>query len=106
MTYKKEWRTGKTSAQRGYNYKWRKERAKWLKKHPLCVYCMDQNIISPAVVVDHIKPHNGDKTLFWSRDNWQSLCKLHHNSTKQREERTCKKRIITGLDGYPIINYE
>ncbi|PIT51873.1 hypothetical protein BHC44_09700 [Snodgrassella alvi] len=98
----KEWREGKTSAQRGYGHKWRKERARWLKEHPLCVYCNAQGRITPATVVDHIKPHNGDQRLFWSRSNWQSLCKLHHDSTKQHEERTGKRRPVIGLDGYPV----
>lgn len=25
-------------------------------------------------------------TLFWDKTNWQSLCKPHHGSDKQREE--------------------
>jgi 5-methylcytosine-specific restriction protein A len=32
-----------------------------------------------AEVVDHIKPHKGDMTLFWDENNWQSLCKMHHD---------------------------
>ena len=35
--------------------------------------------IEVATVVDHIMPHKGDNTLFWDRDNWQSLCKRFHN---------------------------
>jgi 5-methylcytosine-specific restriction protein A len=42
----------------------------------------------PASVVDHIKPHRGDRKLFWERSNWQPLCQHHHSSTKQRMERT------------------
>ncbi|WP_349253802.1 HNH endonuclease signature motif containing protein [Bradyrhizobium sp. CB2312] len=42
----------------------------------------------PAVVVDHIKPHRGDRALFWDKGNWQPLCTHHHNSTKQRLERS------------------
>ena len=36
-------------------------------------------MISAAVIVDHIKPHRGDKVLFWDRNNWQPLCKMHHD---------------------------
>ena len=38
-------------------------------------------------MVDHIKPHKGDETLFWDETNWQALCKPHHDIDKQREER-------------------
>lgn len=100
------WRTsGQTSAQRGYGYRWQKERAAHLQEHPFCEYCMReagiqatsieavilecavQSIAVPyASVVDHKVPHRGDERLFWDRRNWQSLCATHHSSTKQREE--------------------
>lgn len=28
--------------------------------------------------MDHIVPHKGDMTLFWDRNNWQSLCSACH----------------------------
>ncbi|HHT2862347.1 TPA: HNH endonuclease, partial [Citrobacter freundii] len=39
--------------------------------------------------------------LFWSKDNWQPLCKAHHDSTKQRME---KSGAVIGCDanGYPL----
>jgi hypothetical protein len=37
-------------------------------------------------VFDHVEGHHGDYEKFWDRDNWQALCKRHHDSTKQREE--------------------
>jgi 5-methylcytosine-specific restriction endonuclease McrA len=81
------WRTsGMTSAQRGYGYKWQKARERYLRANPLCVYCEREGVIAAASVVDHIKPHHGDMELFWDESNWQSLCKTHHDSTKQREE--------------------
>lgn len=68
-----------------------------------------------AAVVDHIKPHrlkaaiNGGKQdeiakaqkLFWDKTNWQPLCKQHHDSTKQREE---KRGHVIGCDenGLPL----
>jgi 5-methylcytosine-specific restriction endonuclease McrA len=68
---------------RGYDSAWQKARRDFLKKHPFCAMCG-----KPAVVVDHIKPHKGDKALFWdSKNNWQSLCVHHHSSTKQSQER-------------------
>jgi 5-methylcytosine-specific restriction protein A len=80
------WRSGMTSSQRGYNYKWQKVREQYLRDNPLCVYCARQGRTVAAGVVDHIEAHRGDMTLFWDQANWQSLCKLCHDSVKQAEE--------------------
>ncbi|MDG3727048.1 HNH endonuclease, partial [Pseudomonas aeruginosa] len=32
------WRTGKTSTERGYDYRWQQAREQYLRDHPLCVY--------------------------------------------------------------------
>ncbi|CAX55836.1 Phage-related protein [Erwinia pyrifoliae Ep1/96] len=77
--------------------------------------CLRQNRAEAATVVDHIKPHKlkealnvGDKAtvakaqkIFWDKGNWQSLCKIHHDSTKQREE---KRGRAIGCDenGMPL----
>jgi len=81
------WRTSTmSSAARGYGHKWRVEREKYLRLHPLCVMCKAQDVVTEATVVDHRVPHRGDQRLFWDRSNWQSLCSTHHSSDKQREE--------------------
>lgn len=51
-----------------------------------CVRCQ---IIgqSPDLVADHIRPHRGDRDLFFDRSNLQCLCASCHNRDKQREER-------------------
>jgi len=69
-----------SAARRGYNYRWRKARERYLKEHPLCVQCEREGKLTPATVVDHIKPHKGNRELFWDEDNWQSLCKACHDS--------------------------
>jgi hypothetical protein len=33
----------------------------------LCRHCTDRGVIELATQVDHIKPHKGDKSLFWIR---------------------------------------
>ena len=71
-----------------YGVKWRASRAIFLRANPICVFCLKAGRYSPATVVDHIKPHRGDMALFWDRDNWQALCKLCHDSTKQRMEKS------------------
>lgn len=68
---------------RGYDSRWSKARRAFLDKHPDCAMCG-----KPAVVVDHVKPHRGDRALFWDKGNWQPLCTHHHNATKQSLERS------------------
>ncbi|WP_194205803.1 HNH endonuclease signature motif containing protein [Superficieibacter sp. 1612_C1] len=103
------------SEPRIYGSKWDKERIAFLRLHPLCAMCQEQGRVTAATVVDHITPHRlkealnaGDSVaiakaqkLFWSRRNWQGLCKQHHDSTKQRME---KRGIIIGCDenGIPL----
>ena len=81
------WRSGKTSAERGYGHKWQQAREAYLRENPLCVMCRDDGAVTAATVVDHIEPHKGDQALFWNRRNWQSLCASHHSGAKQRMER-------------------
>lgn len=77
-----------SAASRGYNYRWMKARNTYLLNHPLCVMCKADGLIVCAEVVDHIIPHRGDQELFWdTKNNWQSLCKPHHDSHKQRIEK-------------------
>ena len=87
LTTLTSWRTDKqTSGQRGYNYRWQQARERFLRAHPLCLYCEREGRITAATVVDHRIPHRGDERLFWDESNWQALCAAHHSSEKQREE--------------------
>ncbi|KVT81392.1 hypothetical protein WK59_18825 [Burkholderia ubonensis] len=101
------WRADKASSTaRGYGYAWQRLRAEHLTKHPHCVYCLREIGMSgwsPADVVlacaargiaeplgtigDHIVPHRGDRRLQLDPNNIQTMCKPHHDSAKQREER-------------------
>jgi 5-methylcytosine-specific restriction protein A len=72
--------------QKLYDRQWRKQRVYFLQRHPLCVMCQSEGIITQATVVDHIEPHKGDERLFWDINNWQSLCKRHHDSDKRKME--------------------
>ena len=75
-------KTRPSAAARGYTGAWQKARDAWLKRFPRCVMCNGR-----ATVVDHRTPHKGDQTLFWDKNNWQSLCGPCHNGAKQRLER-------------------
>ena len=63
-----------------YGRKWRNAKAKYLAAYPLCNACASRRIRTKADTVDHIVPHKGDEKLFWSRSNWQALCRACHNS--------------------------
>ncbi len=67
--------------------RWKRIRKLQLQQYPLCSMCHQQGIFSMAEVVDHITPHKGNEQLFYDGP-FQSLCKLHHDSTKQSDERT------------------
>jgi 5-methylcytosine-specific restriction enzyme A len=64
---------------------WQKRRAHQLRNYPLCAMCLAQGITTPATIADHVTPHRGDSQSFWY-GTLQSLCKYHHDSTKQLEE--------------------
>lgn len=83
------WRTGKTTAERGYGSRWQRARATFLSRseNVLCRMCQADGRVTPATVVDHVIPHGGSQTLFWDSNNWQPLCKRHHDSAKQRIEK-------------------
>lgn len=60
-----------------------------LLKEPFCRNCLQQGERTPATVVDHVIPHEGDWQLFVDRGNLQSLCKHHHDikTGKERQAR-------------------
>ncbi|MGE6324130.1 HNH endonuclease [Psychrobacter sp. NPDC078370] len=68
-----------SSAQRGYDARWRSARLLFLNDNPLCKHCKANDIIMGADVVDHILPHRGNQELFWDQTNWQPLCYPCHS---------------------------
>ncbi|UYE89842.1 holin [Burkholderia phage PhiBt-E264.1] len=107
MSESGSWRAGKSSSTaRGYGYEWQQLRAAHLAVRPHCVYCLRalgmagwlpadvvlecaaRGIVEPiGTICDHIIPHRGDRRLLLDPANIQTLCKPHHDSAKQREER-------------------
>src|SRR5690554_5824865 len=85
-----------------YNTKaWKQLRAEQLRQEPLCRMCKEQGRITPATVVDHVKPHKGDRELFFDPGNLQGLCKAHHDGEKQRIETRGYSNAV-GPDGWPL----
>jgi 5-methylcytosine-specific restriction protein A len=75
-----------SAERRGYNHRWRKVRAAYLRRHPLCVKCLAEGRYVTATVVDHIKPHRGDPHLMWDVSNYQALCKPCHDRKTGTED--------------------
>ena len=78
---------------RGYNYQWQQASSRYLDEHPCCAHCGRtvyrgrQRRHPRKGHVDHIKPHQGSRRLFWDEDNWQTLCATCHG-VKSRAEGT------------------
>lgn len=68
--------------------RWVKLRVQYLRHNPLCCYCQKRGVITPAVIVDHVK-EIADGGEIWDIENLQGLCAACHN-TKTGEE--VKKR--------------
>lgn len=68
--------------------RWGVLRAQQLAAYPFCQcpFCEGKQV--RAEVVDHVIPHRGDSSLFFSAGNLQSLAKQCHDSAKQRMEKT------------------
>lgn len=75
-----------TASERGYDARWRKARKHFLTLNPLCVHCSKDGKIAVATVVDHIKPHKGNRIMFWDRFNWQALCASCHSKKTAKED--------------------
>lgn len=80
--------------------RWRQLRADQLRAEPFCRMCRHQGRRMIATVCDHVEPHKGNEVKFWNGP-FQSLCKSHHDATKQAEEHRGFS-TATGLDGWPI----
>lgn len=72
-------RSGLNSAQRGYNWEWRRFRKAWLAEQfasgkvtcAMCGKLLDGK--SKNVHVDHIQDHKGNYETFWDESNLQIL---------------------------------
>lgn len=78
-----------SAGKRGYNSQWQKARKRFLQQpeNIFCVECKKEGKFTRATVVDHIVPHRGDQELFWRQDNWQPLCKKHHDIKTWTEDK-------------------
>ncbi len=75
------------STDKFYNtQRWKKLRAFFRKRHPLCEECLKEGRLNPSIIVDHIKPiKEGGSPLAW--DNLQALCWSCHSMKTLRDRR-------------------
>ncbi len=67
-----------SAATRGYDARWRRRRAAYLRQHPWCVQCG-----APSRVVDHVIPRRRGGAD--DESNWQALCATCHNAKTMRQ---------------------
>jgi 5-methylcytosine-specific restriction endonuclease McrA len=75
-----------SAASRGYNTAWVKASNGHKAKHPLCIGCLALGRTTAVYVTDHVVPGTSGTPEFWNSDRWQSACKWHHDTVKQRLE--------------------
>lgn len=71
-----------TSAQRGYDARWRKIRAQVLREELPCRMCLDVGRTTAATEVDHIDGNPWNR----ARENLRPLCKSCHSSRTARDQ--------------------
>jgi hypothetical protein len=45
--------------------RWGRIRKYQLLEYPLCKYCLERAIVTPATICDHVEPHRGNINRFW-----------------------------------------
>jgi 5-methylcytosine-specific restriction protein A len=65
---------------------WGKMRSRQLSNAPLCQRCAQYDLVTPAVHVDHVVPHKGDRKLVFDAGNLQSLCHSCHSHKTNLEK--------------------
>lgn len=71
---------------RGYDADWRRFRAAWLARHPLCVVCEADNVVRAGDVVDHIVSIADAPGRRLDPTNVRTLCSRHHNQRTGRDQ--------------------
>src|ERR1019366_2644018 len=68
------------TADRGYDATWRRFRAMFLRRHPLCADCMERGIPVQAVDVHHVKKLRDHPGLRCVEKNCIGLCHGCHSA--------------------------
>jgi 5-methylcytosine-specific restriction protein A len=95
-------RFGREPWRKWYKQKaWLSLRQQQLAKQPLCERHLKRGQAVAANVVNHLRPHRGDRLLFLNPANLESVCKAcHDGEIQQQEKRGHSSRA--GADGWPV----
>ncbi|HHJ4457381.1 HNH endonuclease [Citrobacter sp. RHBSTW-00696] len=86
-----------TRTERGYTNRWQRYRLRYLKANPLCKSCQKSGQFTPALIVDHIIPIDGEAdVLFWPEWNHQPLCHACHNRKTVQDDPLTKSNRAAG----------
>jgi 5-methylcytosine-specific restriction protein A len=82
-----------TSAQRGYDARWRRLRRWYIQQQPLCEDCLEENMVNVQYLeVDHIVPIDIRPDLRLEPTNLRTRCRMHHRQKTLQD----MKRYGTG----------
>ena len=84
---------------RGYDKKWQKFRAWYLRQYPMCEHCSERGVDTPAKDLHHVIPlRDGGEKL--DEENVQGLCRSCHSRETVKEKkafaRVAKVIFVTG----------
>jgi 5-methylcytosine-specific restriction protein A len=74
-----------SASQRGYDAKWRRTRADYLRTHPICED--PEGCIAPATDVHHLDGLGPNGPRGHDHQNLESRCHSHHSQETAREQR-------------------
>ncbi len=73
---------------------WRRFRAWYISKHPLCEQCLESSFVVEAVIVDHVRELK-DGGAPYDEDNAMSLCRACHNMKTAQVKKLRGKHLYT-----------
>jgi 5-methylcytosine-specific restriction protein A len=81
------WQDGReSSTKRSYDRKWRTWRLRFLQAHPLCIDCLDRDIVKAADQIHHILKVAEHRDRQYDETNCMDLCESCHGVRTQRGE--------------------
>ncbi|MVB12344.1 hypothetical protein CAFE_30770 [Caprobacter fermentans] len=75
-----------SARKRGYDTRWEKFRARYLREHPLCVDCEAEHRLTPSTEVHHIHRLRDYPELKYAESNLMALCHQCHSKRTARGE--------------------
>ena len=82
-----------TPAERGYDARWYKLRAWYIRRHPLCADCLEEGVVNAtSIEVDHVIPVSVRPDLRLDASNLRSRCRKHHSRKTELDKRLYGER--------------